>query len=125
MTEDSLTQGVVYKLRALAVNAYGSSELSEEVNAGVSSFPAQPNPVTKIGSESSQTSITLQWEASSDTELAVIGYVLNINDGSSDVYTVAYDGENFPNVRKYLVSGLETGESYSFTVQALNFNGAS
>ena len=48
-----------------------------------------------------------------------------INDGTRDEYTVAFDGNNFPNVRKYLVAGLKTGEQYSFVVQALNFNGAS
>jgi len=30
-----------------------------------------------------------------------------------------------PNVRKFLVSGLQTGLNYGFTVQALNFNGPS
>ena len=48
-----------------------------------------------------------------------------INDGTRDEYTVAFDGNNFPNVHKYLVAGLKTGEQYSFVVQALNFNGAS
>ena len=43
VTGDALTQGVIYKLRALAVNAYGSSDFSEEINAGVSSFPLKPN----------------------------------------------------------------------------------
>ena len=58
---DGLSKGVVYKLRYLAVNIYGSSELSDEVNAGVSSFPLKPSPVTKVEFESSQTSITLAW----------------------------------------------------------------
>ena len=55
----------------------------------------------------------------------MIGYLLKINDGLSDEYITVYNGKNFPNVRKYLVSGLETGDQYSFTVQALNYNGAS
>ena len=107
------------------MNAYGSSELSEEVNAGVSSFPAQPNSVRKIEAESSQISITLEWDTSSATQLGVIGYLLSINDGTNEEYTTVYNGKNFPNVRKFLVSGLGTGDSYSFVVQALNFNGAS
>ena len=53
VADDNLQQGIIYKLRSLAVNAYGSSELSEEVNAGVSSFPTKPNPVRKISLESS------------------------------------------------------------------------
>ena len=58
---DGLQKGVVYKLRYLAVNVYGSSDLSEKVNAGVSSFPIKPNSVTKVEFESSQTAITLAW----------------------------------------------------------------
>jgi len=36
---DSIIQGITYKFRVMAVNAYGSSDFSEEVNVGVSSFP--------------------------------------------------------------------------------------
>lgn len=114
--DDGLTAGTIYKLRVLAVNLYGSSELSDEVNAGVSSFPGKPNPVTKLDLESSTSSITIEWETSLDTELPVIGYLLKINDGANDEYTVAYDGKNFPNVRKYLVTRLETASIYYFTV---------
>ena len=100
----------------MAVNAYGSSDFSEELNVGVSSFPAKSNPVRKIGSESSETSITLEWDTSAATELPIIGYLLKINDGLSNEYSEVYDGKNFPNVRKYLVSGLSTGDRYSFTI---------
>ena len=124
VVDDGLTAGVIYKLRVLAVNLYGSSELSDEVNAGVSSFPAKPQPPTKIDFESTQTSITLEWDVSADTELPVIGYILKMNDGFDDVFSVVYNGKNFPNVRKYLVKGLETSSIYYFTVQALNYNGA-
>jgi hypothetical protein len=94
------------------------------VAAGVSSFPAKPNPPTKIEAESSINSITLEWDASADTEMPVIGYVLRMNDGLGVDYSVIYNGVNFPNVRKYLVSGLSTGGTYTFTVEALNYNGA-
>lgn len=67
-------------------------------------------------SESSQTSITLEWDSAQGTELSIIGYLLKINDGLSSEYTTIYDGKNFPNVRKFLVSGLGTGDQYSFTV---------
>ena len=76
VADDNLTQGIIYKLRALAVNAYGSSDFSDEVDAGVSSFPGKPNSVRKVSAESSQTSITLEWDQSTATELGVIGYRL-------------------------------------------------
>ena len=125
IADDGIEAGIIYKLRVLAVNIFGASDLSDEVNAGVSSFPAKPDSVTKNELESTQTAITLEWQVSDDTELAVIGYVLKINDGTSEDYTTVYYGLYFPNVRKFLVSGLETGNIYSFTVQALNFNGPS
>ena len=36
-----------------------------------------------------------------------------------------YNGTNFPNVLKNLVSGLKTARAYRFTIQAINFNGVS
>jgi hypothetical protein len=63
------------------VNAYGYSDFSEELDAGVSSFPAKPNKVRKITSESGKTYITLEWDASSDTEIMVLGYMLSVDDG--------------------------------------------
>jgi len=43
----------------VATNAYGGSDYSDELNAGVSSFPAKPSPVSKVEDESGQTYITI------------------------------------------------------------------
>ena len=120
---DGILPSTIYKLRQLAVNAYGSSELSEETDVGVSSFPAKPNQVRKIDLESTSTAITVEWDASLDTELPVIGYKLLVNNGMEFDYYTQYNGVNFPNVRKYELSGLQSGDKYSFKVQAINFNG--
>lgn len=56
---DGLVSGKVYKFMTVATNTYGSSDFSDELNAGVSSFPAKPNPVTQVVSESGQTYITI------------------------------------------------------------------
>lgn len=88
------------------MNAYGSSELSEETDVGISSFPAKPNPVRKIDLESTATTITVEWDASLDTELPVIGYKLLVNNGREIDFYTQYNGLNFPNVRKYKLSGL-------------------
>ena len=93
---------------------YGESDFSEELNAGVSSFPAKPNPVRKLLSESTQTAITLEWDTSLATSLPVIGYRLLMKDATQVNYQVVFDGANFPNVRKYLVTGLKTGDLYTF-----------
>jgi hypothetical protein len=66
--------------------------------------------------ESGPSSITLEWVTSSATELPVIGYVLNADDGLGGDFAVVYNGLNFPNVLKSLVSGLVTARSYKFTI---------
>ena len=48
-----------------------------------------------------------------------------MDDGYGGDYTLVYNGMNYPNVFKYTVTGLSTGLTYYFTLQALNFNGAS
>lgn len=123
--DDSLVASTIYKFKYRAVNDYGESDFSDEVDAGVSSFPAKPDPVTKVVNESGETYITLQWDVSPDTELPVIGYILNADDGFGIEFEVVYNGINFPNVRKYMVTKLLTGQTYGFTIQAVNFNGPS
>lgn len=76
---DELTAGVIYRLKYRAVNAYGVSDFSEELQAAISSFPAKPFLVRKVsGGESF---VTLEWDTSADTELPVIGYNVYVNDG--------------------------------------------
>jgi hypothetical protein len=43
---DGLMSGKIYKFMTLATNTYGSSDFSDELNVGISSFPAKPSPVT-------------------------------------------------------------------------------
>ena len=116
MAADSLSAGQIYRFRARAVNVYGSSEFSEELLAAIADFPAPNESLTRLSEESGESFITLQWEASLDTELPVPGYQVKMDDG--------YNGGVFeylnqamvlhPNVRKLRVSGLVTGLSYGF-----------
>jgi hypothetical protein len=46
VADDNLVASTIYKLKYRAVNAYGPSDFSDELNIGVASFPAKPNPVT-------------------------------------------------------------------------------
>lgn len=122
---DSVVPGTIYKFQYRAINAYGQSDFSDEVEAGVSSFPTAPNSPSKVEADSGETFITLSWSSVADTELPVIGYILNIDDGFGGDMAVLYDGSNQPNVLQYTSTGLITGLSYTFTVQAVNYNGAS
>lgn len=122
-TTDAIAPGTIYKFQYRARNNYGPSDFSDEVEAGVSAFPTAPAAPTKIAADSGTTFITLQWASVADPLLPVIGYVLNIDDGFGGDKKVIYDGSNQPNVLQYTASGLITGLSYTFTVQAVNYNG--
>lgn len=45
ISDDGLSSGVIYKFKYRAINIYGYSDWSEDLNAGLSSFPVKPNPV--------------------------------------------------------------------------------
>jgi hypothetical protein len=61
VTADAIVPSTIYKLKYRAVNEFGYSDFSEELNVGVASFPVKPNPVTKVLAESGSTFITLAW----------------------------------------------------------------
>jgi hypothetical protein len=48
-----------------------------------------------------------------------------MDDGDDGDYSIVYDGLNYPNVLKHMVTGLKTGREYLFKIAALNFNGPS
>jgi hypothetical protein len=51
--------GTIYKFKVRTENDHGVSEYSDEIDAAASSFPAKPNPPTRILAESSTNFITL------------------------------------------------------------------
>jgi hypothetical protein len=111
-----MVAGVIYKFKVRTINNHGPSEYSEELDAAASSFPAKPNALSRIIGESSINFVTLEWTASADTQLPVIGYVINMDDGFGSNYRVVYYGKNYPNVLKYSIGGLITGYTYGFTL---------
>lgn len=115
----------IYKFKFRAVNDFGPSGFSDEIDVGVSSFPAKPNPLRKVLADSGLTYVSLEWDESLNTELPVIGYLINMDDGIGGAFTQVYNGINYPNVRTYTVTGLMTQFTYRFTLQAINFNGPS
>lgn len=65
----------------------------------------------------------VEWAELGDTEPAT-GYNLYMTTESTGEEELVYNGENNPNVLSYFIEGLETGESYTFNLEAFNFNGA-
>ena len=55
----SLTPGTIYKFKYRAINEFGSSDFSDELDAAVADFPAKPTTLAKVSTESGETFITL------------------------------------------------------------------
>jgi hypothetical protein len=119
VSDDSLTSGQIYLLMTRATNEFGFSEYSEQLSVGLAGYPDPPASLAKLVEESGTTYITLEWSASGDTELPVLGYSLSMIDNSlgTDVFEEIYNGYNYPNVLKYLVSSeVLGGMTYTFRV---------
>lgn len=101
-----MTAGVIYKFKVRTENDQGPSEFSDELDAAVSSFPAKPAMPTRVLAQSGTNFVTLQWSVSADTELPVLGYVINMDDGYGANYRTVYNGKFYPNVLQYTVGGL-------------------
>ena len=112
-----------YRFRFYATNDYGDSSSSAELIVSVAPLPSQPPAVTKNQVYSTTTAIMVEWAELTDTEPAT-GYRLYMTTDSTGEQEMIYDGKNNPNVLSYFIDGLTTGDSYTFNLEAFNFNGA-
>lgn len=72
---------------------------------------------------SSLTSIHLNWNVVSDTQINVLGYQVYMDAGSNGHYTMVFNGKNKPGVRSYTAQNLQQARAYNFKIAAVNFNG--
>ena len=79
---------------------------------------------TKVDLLSSLTSIYVTWDPLIANDLNVLGYLLYMDSGNDGDFKVVLNGKGMPGVNYKLIEGTTTGKSYSFKVQAVNFNGA-
>jgi hypothetical protein len=123
---ESLVAGARYRLAVKAVNAFGTSEASEELRVALGRLPAQPSAPGKVEADSSQTTIMLSWtESAAIDSLDIEGYTLYMDDGYHGPLVQLYNGRIFPQTLRYLATGLTTGLPYRFSLTAHNLNGAS
>lgn len=104
-TDDSIVSGNKYRYRIKSVNAYGSSEYSQELSVSIAPLPSAPDAVTKDESFSSKTSMMIQWIKPNDVE-PIIGYKLYMIDDFDGTVTNVYDGSSNPNIVQYFVDYL-------------------
>ena len=124
--DEGLSAGEKYRFVVKAVNQFGASDPSAEATVAIGRRPSTPNPVRKVESLSSLTTIVVEWdEVPAIDNIITTGYLLYIDDGRNGDYHVVYDGTSNFYTLSFAATGLETGLPYRFYVVALNINGES
>ena len=112
-THTGLISGTQYSYRVYAINSAGTSIASNAVSAKPSDTIV---PTNLIADDISPTEILLTWIAPSQTYGGnIAGYIIS-KKFASDVYDPI--GETNGQQTSYTVTGLHTGEEYTFVVKA-------
>lgn len=91
----------------------------------MASIAAAPTTPTVNRQLSSLNSLYIQWTEGTPGDIQIDGYKLYMIEMSTGIVSLKYDGSNNEKILGYLVQNLVQGASYSFYVQAVNFNGIS
>uniref|UniRef100_A0A3B5LWU1 Myomesin 2a n=1 Tax=Xiphophorus couchianus TaxID=32473 RepID=A0A3B5LWU1_9TELE len=110
-----LAEGKEYKFRVLSANMYGTSEPSKPT-----SVPSAPGQV--IATRETDTSVLIQWAPPKEPNNLIGYYIDQCVKGSKDWTSANHKPHRNT---KFVVSGLKTGETYVFRVQAINELGLS
>ena len=105
------------------MNSVGESDRSDIVSFALSAFPIAPSNLIKVDQKSSLTSIFLEWDIVDDSQVNVIGYEVWMEESQNGDFIRIYDGKYFPGVNYHNVTGLTTGNTFTFKVVSLNYNG--
>ena len=92
---DGLIEGRIYAFRWYAFNSVGNSKTSEEVFAAVTAPLQAPLTITKDRFNSSKTSITVQWSATTPGTSPggdILGYLLQVEDTNTGETWIAFNG---------------------------------
>ncbi|KAM3877509.1 myomesin-2 [Diretmus argenteus] len=119
-----LAEGKQYQFRVLSANMYGTSEPSEPTGPiqtqELKGVPSAPGQV--ISTRETDTSLLIQWAPPKEPNNLIGYYIDQCVKGSKDWTSANHKPHKSS---KFVVSGLTTGESYVFRVQAINELGLS
>jgi RHS repeat-associated protein len=122
-TATGLTTEDNYTFTVAAINSYGTGSFSStSTSLLIDALPGTPTaPVAEVMSD---TSVAVAWAAPSDIGSAIAGYQVNdTNTTTSTTETNVCAGSTTCAVTTCAVTGLTYGDSYSFTVVAINEEG--
>ena len=114
--DNGLTNGQSYTYSIKAVNANGDSPFSNSVSAMPSGVPFAP---TNLVANAGDGQVTLTWDAPNNGGSDITGYKIIRNDGTFDISFISTDLVNLV----YTDTGLTNGESYTYSIKAVNANG--
>jgi titin len=123
---ETLTVGLFYRFKYLAVNSKGESEFSNALTVPLADVPAQPSSLSLTAL--TKTSVQAEWVASTGTGTPagdIKGYMVYRDDGLSGSFTLIYNGSNIATVRSVVSTSLVTGYYYMFKHEAVNSAGSS
>ncbi|XP_044057528.1 myomesin-2 isoform X1 [Siniperca chuatsi] len=119
-----LAEGKQYKFRVVSANIYGNSEPSEPTGPietqQLKGVPSAPGQV--IATRETDTSVLIQWAPPKEPNNLIGYYIDQCVKGSKDWTSANHKPHKSS---KFVVSGLTTGETYVFRVQAINELGLS
>ena len=119
----ALTADLEYAIHIVAVNQVGDSQPSTTVYAYASDVPTLLSAPTLIYRKSGL--VKIEWSAPTST-LVIRGYQVFANKGDGSYPSeLVYNGESVPSRRHATITGLKTGNEYSFTFVAINAAGKS
>lgn len=123
VADDSLELGKIYRFSYVATNAYGDSEFSNHLIAGVGDPPVVASAPTRddlydlfdLGSQ--QVQMMIRWDKDGVTSsLQVLGFQLWMDDGlaNDDRYSLIFDSGTNPLADHFLVTNLTQSLTYRF-----------
>jgi len=105
------------------VNRLGSSPASLETTIYAASVPVAPNAPTRVPNTFSQTTIDIEWIASSNGGSGITGYEVWWNGGGDGPVTGLKQTLGLITTTK--ITGLSPGTFYKFAIKAKNIVGLS
>ena len=123
---DSLTLGLIYSFKFRSLNPVGYSVFSEVLRVGMGSEPPAITTLTPNIEDCGPSFVAMDWDTVTGAlPLPVLGYIVQMIDPITDEWVDVLDASQDLDTRSHIWYGAVTGETYTFRVFAVNFNGRS